>query len=108
MQSSYKQIPKIEATLKGLKIDFKLKSFFEDIHIILASSDIVIARSGAGTINDIIESQIPSILVPLPHAIYDHQYLNAKYLVDKSTNTGINNYTNPTRPRNYILGLRYK
>ena len=40
-------------------------------------------RSGAGTINDIIQSQIPSILVPLPHSIYNHQYINAKYLIDR-------------------------
>ena len=83
VQSSYKQIPKIERELKNLKIDFELKNFFDDIHTILASSDIVIARSGAGTINDIIESQIPAIFVPLPHSINNHQYLNAKYLVDR-------------------------
>ena len=83
VQSSYKQIPKIKGVLKDLKIDFELKNFFDDIHRILASSDIVIARSGAGTINDIIDSQIPAILVPLPHSINNHQYLNAKYLVDK-------------------------
>ena len=83
VQSSYKQIPKIEAELKDLKIDFEIKNFFDDIHKILTSSDILIARSGAGTINDIIESQIPAILVPLPHSINNHQYLNAKYLVDR-------------------------
>ena len=60
-----------------------MKNFFNDIHRILASSDIVIARSGAGTINDIIDSQIPAILVPLPHSINNHQYSNAEYLVDK-------------------------
>ena len=83
VQSSYNQIPKIEAELKDLKIDFEIKNFFNDIHKILTSSDILIARSGAGTINDIIESQIPAILVPLPHSVNNHQYLNAKYLVDR-------------------------
>ena len=83
VQCSNKQIVKIESELKKLKINFELKNFFDDIHGILTTSDIVVSRSGAGTINDIIESQIPSILVPLPHAIYNHQYLNAKYLVDK-------------------------
>ena len=83
IQSSHKQIPKIEGILKDFKIDFDLKNFFNDIHRILASSDIVISRSGAGTINDIIDSQIPAILVPLPHSINNHQYLNAKYLLDR-------------------------
>ena len=83
IQASPKQISKIETKLKELKINFKAKNFFNDIHKILRSCDIAFARSGAGTINDIIMSQTPSILVPLPKSVYDHQYLNAKYLFDK-------------------------
>ena len=85
IQSANNQIPKIQDKLKKLKIDFELKSFFNDIHKILKLSDIVVARSGAGTINDIISAQIPSILVPFPNSIYDHQYRNAKYLVEKQS-----------------------
>ena len=50
---------------------------------VVNKSDIVISRAGAGTINDIIKFQVPSILIPLPHSIYNHQFLNAKYLLDK-------------------------
>ena len=66
-----------------MKIDFVIKPFFEDIDYILKTSDFVIARSGAGSINDIVKKQVPSILVPLPNSINNHQYFNAKFLFDK-------------------------
>ena len=57
---------------------------------ILKSSDIVVSRSGAGTINDIIQYQIPSILVPLPHSKNNHQLFNAKFLSNKKAALLIN------------------
>ena len=78
------QIRSIEKILKKLKIEHKLQSYFENIYEVLNLSDLVIARSGAGTINDIIISQVPSIVVPLPHSIYNHQYENGKYLEENN------------------------
>ena len=83
-QSPNNQIPIIESELKNFGINYELKNFFDDIYKVLNSSDIVVSRSGAGAINNIIISQIPSILVPLPHSVYNHQYANAKYLFDKN------------------------
>ena len=47
-------------------------------------SDLVIGRSGAMTISEICCSSKPSILLPLPWATDNHQYLNAKFLEDKN------------------------
>lgn len=41
------------------------------------SSDLVICRSGATTISELIALKIPAILIPFPYAIGDHQYRNA-------------------------------
>ena len=82
-QSSFKNIDQLKSSLDNLKINYEIKDFFTNINSILEKSDIVISRAGAGTINDIINSQIPSILVPLPHSIHNHQFLNANYLFDK-------------------------
>ena len=41
-----------------------------------------ITRAGAGTINDIIVSTTPSIIIPLPHSTNNHQLFNAKFLTD--------------------------
>ena len=81
------QLPKtmlqsIELILKDLKIEYDLKEFFININEILSITNIAITRAGAGTINDLIKHQIPSIIFPIPNSIYNHQLSNAKYLSD--------------------------
>jgi UDP-N-acetylglucosamine--N-acetylmuramyl-(pentapeptide) pyrophosphoryl-undecaprenol N-acetylglucosamine transferase len=44
------------------------------------AADLAICRSGAGTTAELIRYQIPSILIPFPHAADDHQRHNAEYL----------------------------
>ena len=69
--------------LKALEIDFEIKSFYQNIDEILSITDIAITRAGSGTINDLIYFKIPSMILPLPQSIYNHQYYNAKFLSDK-------------------------
>jgi len=69
--------------LNELKIDYKIKDYYKNLNELLQFTDIVISRSGAGTINDIINYNIPSILFPLPHSKDNHQISNAQYLADK-------------------------
>ena len=45
-------------------------------------ADIVIARSGALTVSELIASGTASILIPYPFAVDDHQFFNAKILKD--------------------------
>ena len=74
-------------TLIKFHIDYIIEEFFENIDYILPSIDLAVTRAGAGTINDLIRYRIPSIIIPLPHSIYNHQFYNAKYL--SSTNATI-------------------
>ncbi|MGH8450411.1 glycosyltransferase, partial [Pseudomonas sp.] len=43
-------------------------------------ADLVVCRSGALTVSELAAAGLPSLLVPLPHAIDDHQTRNAEYL----------------------------
>jgi UDP-N-acetylglucosamine--N-acetylmuramyl-(pentapeptide) pyrophosphoryl-undecaprenol N-acetylglucosamine transferase len=56
--------------------------FIGDMAGALASADLVIARSGAGSVNEIAAAGMPSILVPFPFAADDHQKKNAEALRD--------------------------
>ena len=99
--SFYKTAPiLLEKNLKNLKVDYEIKTFFYDIDNILSKTDIAITRAGAGTINDLIRHKVPSIIFPLPNSIYNHQYYNAKFLLDKKAcivlnenKFNINNYS---------------
>ena len=63
IQSPIIQKKYIEKELNSIGIENNIQDFYSNISTLLNSSDIVVARSGAGTINDIILSQTPSILV---------------------------------------------
>ena len=47
-------------------------------------ADIVVCRAGALTVSELAAAGLPSMLVPLPHAIDDHQTYNAQYLARKA------------------------
>jgi UDP-N-acetylglucosamine--N-acetylmuramyl-(pentapeptide) pyrophosphoryl-undecaprenol N-acetylglucosamine transferase len=41
---------------------------------------VVLCRAGAMTVSELMLAAKPSILIPLPHAIDNHQFYNAKIL----------------------------
>jgi len=45
--------------------------------------DLLISRSGASTVSEIVAQGIPSILIPSPNVTENHQYYNAMELVEK-------------------------
>jgi UDP-N-acetylglucosamine--N-acetylmuramyl-(pentapeptide) pyrophosphoryl-undecaprenol N-acetylglucosamine transferase len=72
---------RVRAVYDKLKINAELAPFFVDLPARLASSHLVISRSGAGTVAELGAIGRPSILVPLPGAIDQDQFANAGVLV---------------------------
>jgi UDP-N-acetylglucosamine--N-acetylmuramyl-(pentapeptide) pyrophosphoryl-undecaprenol N-acetylglucosamine transferase len=58
-------------------------SFVSNMPLLYAAADAAICRSGAGTVSELLRFQVPSILIPFPHATEDHQRHNAEFLVEK-------------------------
>ncbi len=50
----------------------------------LKNVDVLVTRAGASTIAEILGAFIPSILVPSPYVANNHQFFNAKELLDSS------------------------
>jgi len=59
----------------GIKAE--LATFFHDVPERLATAHLVVSRSGASTVAELTAVGRPSILVPYPHAVDDHQTANA-------------------------------
>ncbi len=57
--------------------------FDYDILQLILSSDLVITRCGASTMEELVHTSTPFIAVPIPHSIDNHQYLNAKFYEEK-------------------------
>ena len=64
-----------------------LHSYRDDLLDLYASSDCVVARSGAGTCVELDALGVPCILIPLASAPGNHQYINGKYLKDRGLAT---------------------
>jgi len=58
------------------------KKFTHEIAALIQNCDLVISRSGAGTINELIETEKPSILIPFPYSKNNHQEKNALILAE--------------------------
>ncbi len=67
--------------IKNFK-NYVQKKFTNEIAALIQNCDLVISRSGAGTINELIETEKPSILIPYPYSKNNHQEKNAMILAE--------------------------
>jgi UDP-N-acetylglucosamine--N-acetylmuramyl-(pentapeptide) pyrophosphoryl-undecaprenol N-acetylglucosamine transferase len=54
--------------------------FYENMAGLFQRADLAISRAGAATLNELMITRTPSILIPYPYAAEDHQYYNANVL----------------------------
>lgn len=59
---------------------WRVEAYIDDMAAAYAWADLVICRAGALTVAELALCGRPALLVPLPHAIDDHQTLNARFL----------------------------
>lgn len=63
----------------GGVIEARFIPFCDSMADLLSSADLVLSRAGAGSIAELIQCRVPSILVPLPSAADNHQVVNAEF-----------------------------
>jgi len=73
-------IEEVRAVYERAEIAAELQTFFSDLPRRMADAHLVIARSGAGTVAELMAIGRPAILVPLPGALDDNQTPNADIL----------------------------
>lgn len=61
-------------------VEATLLPFIDDMASRYAEADLVIARAGATTIAELACAGLAAVLVPFPHAVDDHQTVNARFL----------------------------
>lgn len=75
----------VEAFLQGKQVDnVKHFDFIKRMDLAYAVADVVVSRSGAGTISELCVAGKATIFVPSPNVTEDHQTHNAMALVEKS------------------------
>lgn len=58
----------------------RVDPFISDMASAYGWADLVICRAGALTVSEIAAAGVPSVLIPYPHAVDDHQTRNAQWL----------------------------
>jgi UDP-N-acetylglucosamine--N-acetylmuramyl-(pentapeptide) pyrophosphoryl-undecaprenol N-acetylglucosamine transferase len=79
-QTRQEDIERVKAAYAADGLAAELSPFFPDVAARLVAAHLVIARAGASTVAELAVAGRPSILVPLPGAIDDHQSANARAL----------------------------
>jgi UDP-N-acetylglucosamine--N-acetylmuramyl-(pentapeptide) pyrophosphoryl-undecaprenol N-acetylglucosamine transferase len=73
----------VQCLYREAGIAYDVNIFFDNIDELYKASDLVIARSGASTVFEIIGFRKPSILIPYKESINGDQQANAEYLKRK-------------------------
>lgn len=75
----------LEATREKYRskdINAEVTTFIDDMAEAYAWADIAVCRAGAMTVAELAAAGLPSVLVPFPQAVDDHQTRNARFLAD--------------------------
>lgn len=82
-QAGPRNIEQARAAYAEQGIAVRVEPFIDDMAAAFGWADVVLCRAGAMTVAELAASGVPSILVPYPFAVDDHQTANARYLADQ-------------------------
>ncbi|MFO1047830.1 MAG: undecaprenyldiphospho-muramoylpentapeptide beta-N-acetylglucosaminyltransferase [Geminicoccaceae bacterium] len=75
-------LDRVRAAYAGSDVEVELATFFSDVPERMAGCDLLVSRSGASTVAEVLALGRPSLLVPYLHAADDHQTANAAALAE--------------------------
>jgi len=81
-QAGAKHLDELRRNYAEAGIEGECLAFIDDMAAAYAWADVVICRAGASTVAELAATGVPAALVPFPHAVDDHQTMNARFLAD--------------------------
>ena len=81
-QAGENDFERVEEAYNELGIDVELYAFTKEMPSLMSRADLAISRAGASTLWELTVNGLVSFFVPYPYAAGDHQYYNAKFIVD--------------------------
>ena len=81
-QAGKRHINETQKFYKNAQMAGDVVEFIADMAEAYAWADVVLCRAGALTVSELAAAGVAAILVPFPHAVDDHQTVNAGYLTE--------------------------
>lgn len=75
-------LAKYKSVVADIDVDVDIVPYIDDMAKTYANTDLLIARAGALTVSEAASAGVPAIFIPLPHAVDNHQFFNAKFSAD--------------------------
>jgi len=82
-QAGANNIEEVQKAYAALDIEAEVFGFTTKLADYMKEADLAIARAGASTLWELSATALPTLFIPYPYAASDHQYHNAKFLVEK-------------------------
>lgn len=81
-QCGAKEEERVSHAYKELGINAQVYGFTKEIARLIGEADFAVSRSGASTLWELCASCVPTFFIPYPSAAGDHQYHNARFVID--------------------------
>jgi len=81
-QAGESDYDRVKVEYEKLGVEVELYAFTNKLDSLIASADLAVSRAGASTLWELTANACPALFIPYPHAAGDHQYYNAKFIVD--------------------------
>ena len=70
--------------MKSLLKEVDFLPYLDNLPGLMKNADLIITRAGASTMSEVLALSLPAIFIPSPYVASNHQYYNAKEIVDNN------------------------
>ncbi len=81
-QAGESDFERVKKAYKNLGVAVELYAFTKELPSLIAKADLAVSRAGASTLWELTTNGCPALYVPYPYAAGNHQYYNAKFIMD--------------------------
>lgn len=83
-QAGENDFDRVKKEYETLEVEVELYAFTKDLASLIQEADFAVSRAGASTLWELTTNGCPAFYIPYPYAAGDHQYYNAKFIVDNN------------------------
>ena len=83
-QAGESDLQRVKKEYERLGVEVELYGFTTELPNLIPHADLAVSRAGASTLWELTTNGCPAFYIPYPYAAGDHQYYNAKFIVDNN------------------------